>query len=348
LQFYPTEDIEHRMPERKPIYHACGERYEIDHCEPQHRAIQSGKIDFHALTKGHYLGSPIPQNVLPGLTNIGFWNAGGHQDWGLDLHRNEGIEIMFLETGAMAFVADRKRFDLRAGNFTITRPWQLHKLGAPNIGPGRLHWLILDVGVRRPHQDWRWPKWLMLTKADLAELTRRLRHNENPVWDATPDITHAFRALAGCIAEWGQPHALSRLSAHVNLLFVAILRALANQPLREDKDLTSPRRTVEIFLHDLESGRLDVGQVWPLETMARHCGMGKSTISKYCVEFANVSPVDFLNRCRLERAAQQLRAEKTRSITEVALANGYNSSQYFATAFARHFKASPTDYRSRG
>jgi AraC-like DNA-binding protein len=346
LHFYPAEDIEHRMPDRKPIYHARRASYEIDHCEPQHRAIQSGKIDFHALTKGHYLGTSIPQKVLPGLSNIGFWNAGGNQDWGLDLHRNEGIEIMFLETGSMAFVADRKAFKLRAGNFTITRPWQIHKLGAPNIGPGRLHWLILDVGVRRPHQQWRWPKWLVLTKDDLAELTRLLRHNENPVWNATPGITRSFRELACCVAEWNQPHAVSRLAANVNLLLVAILDTLAHQPLREDKELTSPRRTVEIFLNDLESARIAVGNVWTLDSMAEHCGMGKSTLSKYCLELANVGPVTFLNRCRLEHAARQLRAEKTLSVTEIALSSGFNSSQYFATAFARRFKLSPSDYRS--
>ena len=30
----------------------------------------------------------------------------------------------------------------------------------------------------------------------LAELTRKMRHNENPVWHATPAITHSFRELA--------------------------------------------------------------------------------------------------------------------------------------------------------
>ena len=86
------------------------------------------------------------------------------QDWGEDLHRNEGIEFLFLETGSTKFIADEKKYHLQAGDFTITRPWQLHKLGEPNIGPGRLHWLIIDVGVRRPHQEWQWPDWVVLAK----------------------------------------------------------------------------------------------------------------------------------------------------------------------------------------
>jgi len=35
----------------KPTYKARNAHYEIDRCEPQNRAIETGKIDFHALTK---------------------------------------------------------------------------------------------------------------------------------------------------------------------------------------------------------------------------------------------------------------------------------------------------------
>ncbi|MDB6017203.1 MAG: AraC family transcriptional regulator [Pedosphaera sp.] len=331
----------------KPTYRTRHAHYEIDRCDPQNAAIRMGKINFHALTKGHYPGTPVPNNILPGLNSIGFWNAGATQDWGLDAHRNEGVEIMFLETGTMGFAADQKEHALRAGNFTITRPWQLHKLGAPNIGPGRLHWLILDVGVRRPHQDWCWPKWVVLTKSDLAELTRKLRHNENPVWNSTPAIGQSFRELARNVAAWDQPHAVSRLVVHLNQLLIGILDALTEQQTHENEQLTSRRRAVEIFLLELETGHINTGEQWSLDRMAAHCGMGITAFSKYCRELVNAGPVEFLNRCRLDRAAQQLREGSNLSITDIALANGFNSSQYFATAFGHRFRLSPTDYRKK-
>jgi len=181
-------------------------RYGIDSCEPQKEAVRKGKIEFHALTKGHYPGTLMPRDVLPGLNSIGFWDANTSQDWGLDAHRNEGIKIVFFETGTCDMVMGQKTFNLQAGNFIVTRPWVLHKFGAPNIGRGRLHWMILDVGVRRPHQDWTWPKWIVMTKEDLADLTERWRHVKNPVWTSTPWIAQSFRELARCITAWGQPH----------------------------------------------------------------------------------------------------------------------------------------------
>jgi AraC-like DNA-binding protein len=328
----------------KPTYQARRARYEIDRCEPQNRAIQTGKINFHALSKGHYPGTPVPENILAGLNSIGFWNAGGAQDWGLDEHRNEGVEIMFLETGTMAFSADQKKYNLRAGQFTITRPWQLHKLGAPNIGPGRLHWLILDVGVRRPHQNWHWPSWIVLTPDDLAELTRKLRHNENPVWSATPEIAHSFRELARTVEAWDRPRAVSRLATYLNQLFLGISDALSEQQKHETPHLTSRQRTVQLFLREIEGNPAILGEAWTINTMAEHCRMGVTAFSKYCRELVNAGPVEFLNQCRLNRAASQLREQPGLSVTEVAFTNGFNSSQYFSTRFRQHFNMSPRDF----
>lgn len=330
----------------KPTYRSRKERYEIDRCEPQNRAVQSGKIQLCALTKGHYPGRRIPAKVLPGLSNIGFWDAGGHPDWGLDPHRNEGIEIMFLETGLMPYRAGGKKFDLRAGSFTVTRPWQLHQLGAPHIGPGKLHWLILDVGVRRPHQAWRWPDWVVLEKKDLAELTRRLSQPEDGVWTATPAVAEAFRELSRAVADWERPHAVSRLAVHVNLLLAGILDALSEQQARGNRPLNPLQRRVGTFLQDLESGRIDAGEPWTLGKMAGACDLGVTAFSKYCREWVNAGPVEYLNHCRLENAARRLRSEKKVPVTEIALNCGFNSSQYFATAFLKRFGLSPTEYRA--
>lgn len=348
MQNCSAKSIEHIMPTSRPVYQANRRRYGIDYCEPQKEAVLKGKIEFHALTKGHYPGTPMPSEVLPGLNSIGFWSAGSTQDWGENPHRNEGVEIVFLETGSMVFSTDKHEYPLRAGHFTITRPWQLHKLGAPNIGPGRLHWLILDVGVRRPHQEWRWPKWVVLTKEDLDELTRKLRHNENPVWTSTPAIVQSFRELAACIVAWGQPHAVSRMAVQLNQLLIGILGALAEQQTNENEQLTSRKRAVEMFLHDLQGGGIDLGEQWTLPRMASHCNMGVTAFSKYCRQLMNTGPMEYLNQCRLDRAAQQLREQPERSVTDIAFANGFNSSQYFATRFRRRFRVSPTHFLENG
>src|SRR5258706_8257226 len=329
----------------RPVYRMGDKRYGIDNCEPQREAVREGKIEFHALTKGHYPGTLMPKDVLPGLNSIGFWDANTSQDWGLNPHRNEGIKIVFFETGTCDMVMDQKTFNLHAGNFLLTRPWQLHKFGNPNIGRGRLHWLILDVGGRRPHQDWSWPKWLILTKEDPAKLSERWRHVKNPIWTSTPAIPQSFRELARCITAWDQPHAVSRMAIHLNLLLIGVLGALAEQQTHENEQLTTRKHAVEIFFCDLKDG-IDLGEHWTLARMAAHCNLGVTAFSKYCRELVNIGPMEYLNQCRLERAAQQLRTGPDLSVTDIAFANGFNSSQYFAPRFRRRFKMSPSQFAS--
>lgn len=343
MQNRSAKSIEHDMITR-PIYRMGYKHYGIDDCEPQKEAVREGKIEFHALTKGHYPGTLMPKDELPGLNSIGFWDANTSQDWGLNPHRNEGIKIVFFETGTCDMVMGEKTFHLHAGNFIITRPWVLHKFGAPNIGRGRLHWMILDVGVRRPHQNWSWPKWIVMTREDTADLTERWRHIKNPVWTATPLIAQSFRELARSITVWGQPHTVSRMAVHLNQLLIGVLDALTEQQTHENGQLTSRKQVVEMFLRDLNAGSIDLGEQWTLDRMADHCKMGVTAFSKYCRELVNIGPMEYLNQCRLERAARQLRAHPELSITEIAFANGFNSSQYFATRFRRRYKVSPSHF----
>ena len=268
-----------------PVRKMHRSRFEIDSCMPQLAAMQNGKISLHALTKGHYPGIALKPSQLPGIASVGFMDGNRAQDWGTELHRNEGVEVAFMENGATAFIVEGRKFDLRSGHFTITRPWELHKLGGPNIGPGRFHWLILDVGARRPSQAWNWPPWLNLIPDDRKELTRRLRKNENPVWNSSPEIASVFRGISGCILSWPRPHVESQMLSLLNQLFLAILKTLGQQPGEQDGELASRRRAVDLFLRDLADTPGKASQLWTLNTLATECGMGKSTFAKYCREF---------------------------------------------------------------
>jgi AraC family L-rhamnose operon regulatory protein RhaS len=342
-----AKDIEHavKSSSRPPIYQSGANRLEIDNCRPQLQALGEGKIELHALSKGYYPGKRMNSNILPGLSSVGFWNCRGNQDWGLDFHRNEGMEIVYLETGGTAFEVDGRIHNLRAGNLTITRPWQLHRLGDPNIGRGRLFWLIFDVEVRRPNQDWKWPSWMIMTPQDLAELTRKLRHGDQSVWLANPRIREIFRDIGECVIGWPESRMASRLAVAVNRLMVELLDILTDLRIHESSELEIRRRTVEFFLKDLAENPASSAEPWTLETMARHCGMGVTAMAGYCRELVNNGPMAHLNLCRLEHAARLLRDEPCLSVTEIAMRTGFNSSQYFATCFRKRYRTTPVGYR---
>ena len=330
-----------------PIYRAGGTTYHPDTCEPLRRAQRRGQVRLEAMVRGGYPGRPLPDGVLEGIRTVGYWDAVGEQDWGLEWHRNEGIEFCLLESGAMPFAVDDHRYRLRPGDLTFTRPWQKHVLGDPRIGPGRLHWIILDVGVYRPNQPWRWPPWIVLSPDDLADLTGRLRHVKQHVWRATPAARACFHGIARHVERAGRRPPVSFIAVHVNLLLLEILNQFRRGRIAVDQDLSSDDSTVALFLRDLRTNPNSLSHPWTVPEMAERCGVSEATFSRICRRAVNTSPSDYLLRSRLSAAAELLRRESGRTVLDVAMACGFSSSQYFATAFRRLYGRSPRDERPR-
>lgn len=334
------------MAKLPPIYTDHGTTYQADTCLPLDRAARSGELKFQALVHGHYPGHRLPCNALSSVKTVGFWDAQHDQQWGLDWHRNEGLELTYLERGTLAFAVDDNQYTLRPGDLTITRPWQPHRVGASHVTAGRLHWVILDVGMRHPHQAWRWPGWLVLTKADIQQLTEFLRQNEQPVWHASEELRRCFQHLAHAV-ETVDRASVSKLAVYLNELLLQLLQLFRNQRAPLDSSLTSTLRTVELFWDDLRGNPEHLALEWTVPRMAARCGLGVTQFLKHSKQLTNVTPAHHLNHCRVKSAARMLRVETNKSVTEVALSCGFSSSQYFASVFRRHYGCTPNAYRNQ-
>lgn len=334
------------MANLPPIYTDHGTTYQADTCLPLDEAAQSGELKFEALVHGHYPGHRLPRNALSAVKTVGFWDAEHDQQWGLDWHRNEGLELTYLERGTLAFGMDDNQYSLHPDDLTITRPWQPHCVGCPHVTAGRLHWVILDVGVRHPHQAWRWPGWLVLTKADMEELTGFLRQNEQPVWRANEEIRRCFQHLAESVETNVDGANVSSIAVYLNELMLHLLRLFRDQRAPLDDSLTRTLRTVELFWADLRGNTAHLALDWTVPQMAARCGLGPTQFLKYSKQLTNMTPAHYLNYCRVKSAARMLRAEAAKSVTEVALSCGFSSSQYFASVFRRHFGCTPKAYRN--
>jgi AraC family L-rhamnose operon regulatory protein RhaS len=325
------------------VFLSPNETYHADRCEPLRKAVRRGEVRLAAFARRGYPGRSIPASALPELSTVGFWDATGPQNWGLDWHRNEGIELTYLSRGRTRFLVDEESFLLESGSLTITRPWQQHRLGNPNIGASRLCWLILDVGVRRPNQRWQWPDWLLLSARDLQRLTTLLSHNEQSVWRGNEEIGNVFEKLARLVQMPNFNACQSRLRLHINELFVVLLELLETSAVQLNPHFISVHRTVELFLQALPK---HLEHPWTLPDMARQCGLGTSAFTDYCRRITNLSPMKHLARCRVEAAKEFLRTQAGLSVTDVAFKSGFESTQYFATVFRHYAGCTPREFRA--
>ena len=329
--------------EISPYKSEDGAVYHADTCQPLVDAYESGKVDLKALARHTYPGDRLTQDTK-GLNTIGYWSANDKQNWGLDWHRNEGMEFHFLESGHMPYAIGSTEVDLLPGDFTITRPWQAHKVGNPYVGIGKFYWIILDVGVRRPHQSWTWPDWIVLAESDLTRLTMLLRQNEQSVWKAGNDIKECFKALSRTIKADVAGSSASKLRLHINELLIYLLEMFDRGNMELNEALTDSMRSAKQFLTELGN---NPAHAWTIEEMAKSSGLGLTRFTHHCKQITNLTPMQYLTQKRLEMAKGKLEVNPEASATQIAYECGFASSQYFTTVFRKNEKCTPQVFRER-
>jgi AraC family L-rhamnose operon regulatory protein RhaS len=128
----------------------------------------------------------------------------------------------------------------------------------------------------------------------------------------------------------------------VNSLLVEILDLLDRQWVPLDVELTSTKRNVQLFLQDL---RGSAEQYWTLQKMADTCDLGRTQFAKHCKDLTNMSPVEYLQSCRIEKAKSPLLGDVENCITDIAADCGFDSSQYFSNTFRKVVGCSPREFR---
>jgi AraC-like DNA-binding protein len=83
-----------------------------------------------------------------------------------------------------------------------------------------------------------------------------------------------------------------------------------------------------------------------IEDLVRVAHLSESSLFRLFRQIMGRSPIDYLIRLRIDKAAQLLRREPLR-ITEVSAAVGFNDSNYFTRQFRHVMGCSPREYRLR-
>lgn len=328
---------------RDVLYRAGAKTLRADDCQPLIQAVKEGDVALHAFARSHYPGERLRSGEVPGVCSLGFWHVTGEQRQGLSPHRNEGIELTCALQGETPVMADGRAYTLRPGEIMITRPWQLHSVGEPCFAKGKLGWLILDVGVRHPHQTWRWPAWVNLHPDDLDLLTRSLRQNEDVIRLTSPELRAAFERLVSLPSSPSAAFRGSRIAVSVCDVLVKLLELFHLNPVRLRPALMESSRSVRLYVEGLKSRPAPQS----VEAMAEACGLGVTRFATLFKEIAGETPGDYLLQRRLEESKRLLGSCPGLSVESVGKRVGFSHGNYFARVFRRTFGVTPATWRSQ-
>ena len=247
------------------------------------------------------------------------WRARGTADW---------LLIATLE-GSGRFSHAGGEFTTGPGDLTLYRPGTRHDYG---VAPGPGHWELLWTHFH-PRTEWTqnlvWPEaapGLMCLHLEAGEVRRR-------VWDRF----HEAHSLAtGALAS--SPRL--REAFAMNALEACLLWCDTQNPLSEFSRIDSRvRAAMEYMTRRLAESIM-------LDAVAHSCGLSVSRLAHLFRAQVGLTPQQFLEGQRLDRARQLLELTP-RPVGAIAAEVGYENPFYFTLRFKRATGLSPRDYRKK-
>lgn len=280
----------------------------------------------------------------PFRISSGHWQPSNRRR--LPLHRNSGIELIYVKRGSVDWVVDGARWTVPPGSIFFTLPWQQHG-GANEVEKGvELYFAIIPTipaTIQEP-RPLEMPRALGMTAAETHETVNALAEAPRPFIPAKTPLPMVLRRMHEIrCGEDAQPALLAAYSRVALLETSEVLREGLRHPGAD-----FARQVVRQFLDQLARRS---NEPWTLEKMAALAGFGRTRFSTLVGEITGDTPIRHLNRLRIQRACELLRdgAGSTRSpsITEIAHQSGFSDSAYFNRVFKSFTAKTPKAFRQQ-
>jgi len=261
----------------------------------------------------------------------------------LGTHRDYGLEIIYLEKGALNWHVQGRVERVKAGSLFFSLPWEEHG-SVDEFEPGHYwHWVQFGLSGRtdRPRSRFGLHPSFGIPAAEAKQLSELLVKCDRRAHPATECAAWLIPTLVKELSNPGR-YGDNYIAALGRLAILELGRCIEHGTENHGTDEASSRR-VEWFAAQL---RETCDQDWTLEAMAEQCGLGRSRFATLCRRLTGDSPLELVNRLRIDRAKAQLR-ETDNSITDIAFACGFSSSQYFARVFRTFTGMDARSYRQK-
>lgn len=258
-------------------------------------------------------------------------------------HRDHGLEIIYLEKGALNWHAEGRVERVTAGSVYFSLPWERHG-SVDEFEPGHYwHWAQLGLVGRidRPRKRFEFHPDFGIPARAAVEISALLTRDGRHCYRATPRMAWLVPALVEELTHPGS-HGESYCQALARLAVLELVRCIKSSDERGPASDDSMRR-VETYIDTLRA-RCD--ESWTLEEMARQCALGRSRFAALCRRLTGDSPLTLINRFRVDRAKALLKSSQT-PVTEIAFGCGFSSSQYFARVFRTFTGMEARAYRQK-
>jgi AraC-like DNA-binding protein len=245
-----------------------------------------------------------------------------------EVHKNS-FEIHYIDRGHQLFVVDDRLIPLKAGEFLVVSPNQVHGPAHGIILPSKIYWVRIRAEFPAG-----------FSKDESALITNHLKGIAGrPCTESTPFIRAALDTILHLLGSDKQDLGTRMTLKHNEL---AMISALLN--LKPQQNLNPKQALViERIGKTIDKMNIVTEKHYTVPDLAKECHIGETLYRRIFKEVTGFSPVDFIHFTRMEKAIRLLKQGK--SVTETAYDLGYSSSQHFSRTFTKWTGESPSSYK---
>lgn len=262
-------------------------------------------------------GESQPRRELK-LRNVASAKYGG--DWLSIPHAHNYTELFYIVGGDGMFQIDDQRFPVAADQLVVVNPNVIHTEMGYDSHP--LEYIVLGIeGLaveKTENQDSRF-----------CALT----------FPAPDEILLCMRSILRELQDRGQDFEVV-CQAYLEILIVLLNRKALFSPTRLPATAAANRQCAAIrhYIQDHYKEKLT------LDLLAEEANVNKFYLAHAFKQEYGVSPIHYMNACRLEEG-KRLLVETDLTLIQLAGMLGYSSPSYFSQSFRRAEGLSPLEYR---
>lgn len=229
-------------------------------------------------------------------------------------HYHDTFELYFLEEGQCSYLIDDKLYDVEEGDLVLIPERVIHSVTYTDQ-----HSRLLINCRDSFFEPIPFPKEPVYRNADIS----------GEIHTLFQQIEQEFHR--------DDPYSPLLLQGAMRRLLALLNRNTNQYPIDREEN-----RLIAVLLREMNSGFS--GTVTLTEAAKRHC-VSPAHLSRTFKRETGMNFNEYLSLLRLKKAEQLLRQEQQLSISEIALACGFNDSNYFSEKFHTANGCSPTAFR---
>lgn len=263
----------------------------------------------------------VPNEDLPFKMFI-FEGRGGN--YFRDKHWHRSIEIFAVFEGSLTFYINQERYPLMPGEFMLVNSNEIHSVDSPEPN--------MTVVVQIPLKTFE----KYYTGEQFISFTHDPKAQDERVMGVISDIYRAY-------TEKKCGYDLKVQGLFYELLYLMVTKyretEVSDEMVKKNRKL-SRLSVITSYIKEHYSEELS------LERLAEIFGYSPTYLSRMFQKYAGINYKSYLQSIRVEYAYQEL-ANSERTLSEIALENGFPNSKALAKAFSKKYGMLPSEYRKK-